>query len=340
MNQLELRTPLIQTTVRPRLGFLGVGWIGQNRLEAIARSGLGEVSMIFDPAGDAAARAAQMAPGAVIVDSPEALLKAGLDGIIIATPSALHAEQALTALEHGIAVFCQKPLGRNADETCRVVDAARAANRLLGVDFSYRLTDGMQKIRELILDGNLGQVYAVNLAFHNAYGPDKPWFYDRQLSGGGCVIDLGIHLVDLALWALDYPLVVDVSSRLYARGQPVDKPDRAVEDYALARLDLADGSVVQIACSWKSHAGKDALIGASFQGTRGGASWRNINGSFYDFTAERYNGTAVETLSIPPDLWSGRAAVEWVRRLAAGEGFDPEIERVCDVAAVLDAIYR
>lgn len=340
MNQLQFRTPLLQTTARPRLGFLGVGWIGQNRLEAIARSGLGEVSMIFDPAGDAAARAAQAAPGAVIAESPEAVLKAGLDGVIIATPSALHAEQALAALEHGIAVFCQKPLGRNADETCRVVDAARAANRLLGVDLSYRFTEGMQKIRELIQSGSLGQIYATDLVFHNAYGPDKPWFYDRQLSGGGCVIDLGIHLVDLALWALDYPLVVDVSSRLYAQGQPVEKAARAVEDYALARLDLADGSVVQIACSWKLHAGKDALISASFHGTRGGALWRNINGSFYDFRAERYDGTAVETLSIPPDLWGGRAAVDWLRRLAAGEGFDPEIERVCDVAAVLDAIYR
>jgi predicted dehydrogenase len=48
-------------------------------------------------------------------------------------------------------------------------------------------------------------VFAVDLVFHNAYGPDKPWFYDPELSGGGCVMDLGVHLVDLALWSLDFP---------------------------------------------------------------------------------------------------------------------------------------
>ncbi len=65
----------------------------------------------------------------------------------------------------------------------------------------------------------------------------------------------------------------------------------------------------------------------------------NVNGSFYDFLAERFSGTDRQILSSPPDTWSGRAIVDWTSRLASGEGFDPEIERICDVAAVLDAIY-
>ena len=84
------------------------------------------------------------------------------------------------------------------------------------MDLSYRHTTGMQRIRELIRAGELGHVYAVDLVFHNAYGPDKPWFYDVALSGGGCVIDLGIHLVDLALWTLGFPRVRGVASRLFA----------------------------------------------------------------------------------------------------------------------------
>ena len=235
-------------TTRPRLGFLGVGWIGRNRLEHIAKSGIAEIAVIAEPVRELAMQAAQIAPGAEIVGSLEPLLEARVDGIVIATPSALHTEQAVAALENGIAVFCQKPLGRNSDETCRVVDAAHAANRLLSVDLSYRFTTGMQKIRELIRQDDLGRIYAVDLVFHNAYGPDKPWFYDRNLSGGGCVIDLGIHLVDLALWALDHPLVVDVSSRLFAQGELLHASSDRVEDYATARLDLADGAVVQIAC--------------------------------------------------------------------------------------------
>ncbi|MBI4787178.1 MAG: Gfo/Idh/MocA family oxidoreductase [Chloroflexi bacterium] len=343
MNQLkDEQTPafiLHPSSLIPRLGFLGVGWIGRNRLEAIATSGVAEVVAIADPARESAAQAAAIAPGAVVAGSLGSLLEAGVDGIVIATPSALHAEQALAALESGMAVFCQKPLGRNAPETCRVVDAARAANRLLGVDLSYRFTTGMQRIRDLIRQDALGRIYAADLVFHNAYGPDKPWFYDRALSGGGCVIDLGIHLVDLALWALDNPLVVDVSGRLFGQGELLHGSSARVEDYAVARLDLADGAVAQIACSWKLPVGGDAVISASFYGTRGGATLRNVNGSFYDFIAERFTGAARETLCAPPDAWSGRAVVDWATRLAAGAGFHPEIERVCEVATILDAIY-
>jgi predicted dehydrogenase len=346
MNQL-IAAPVTQTLeasprtlMRPRLGFLGVGWIGRNRLEAVAASAMAEIAVIADPVRDLALEASKLAPGAALVESLDELLQAKIDGLVIATPSALHAEQTLAALERGIAVFCQKPLGRDSDETCRVVDAARSANRLLGVDLSYRFTTGMQKIRKLIQRDELGHVYAADLVFHNAYGPDKPWFYQRDISGGGCVIDLGIHLVDLALWALGHPLVVDVSSRLYAHGELLRTLKDRVEDYATARLDLAEGTSVQIACSWKLPAGADAIIAASFYGTRGGAGLHNVNGSFYDFVADKFSGTARETLSTPPDAWGGRAIVDWVARLAAGEGYNPEIEHSCEVAAVLDAIYQ
>jgi predicted dehydrogenase len=112
-----------------------------------------------------------------------------------------------------------------------------------------------------------------------------------------------------------------------------------VEDYAVATVELAGGTAVQLACSWKLQAGCDAMISAAFYGTSGGAALRNVNGSFYDFTSERYRGTARETLAAPPDAWGGRAAADWARRLAAGERFDPDCERLADVARVLDRIY-
>jgi predicted dehydrogenase len=259
--------------------------------------------------------------------------------VVIATPSALHAEQAIAALEAGAAVFCQKPLGRTAAEAQAVVEAARAADRLLGVDLSYRFTEGMRRIRELIAAGELGRIFAVDLAFHNAYGPDKPWFYDPALSGGGCMMDLGVHLADLALWALGFPEVAKVSSQLLAGGAPLAGHKIQVEDYASATLELATGTVVRFACSWRLQAGCDAVISAAFYGTEGGAALRNVGGSFYDFVAERYRGTARETLALPPDAWGGRAAADWAIRLAAGARFDPEAWRLVDVARVLDRIY-
>jgi predicted dehydrogenase len=273
-------------------------------------------------------------------DSLDSLLAAGVDGIVIATPSAQHAEQAIAALEHGVAVFCQKPLARSAEETRRVVDAARAADRLLAIDLSYRYTEGMRRIKSLLDASALGKIFSVDLVFHNAYGPDKAWFYDPALSGGGCVIDLGIHLVDLALWSLGFPAVTAVSSRLFSKGAPLLTLRDAVEDYAVARLDLETGGTVQLSCSWNLPAGRDAVIGATFYGTEGAAALTNVDGSFYDFRAERYRGTARESLAEPPDAWGGRAAVDWAQSLAAGATYDPAVERSVDVAAAIDRIYR
>jgi predicted dehydrogenase len=308
-------------------------------MEAIVRSGAAEVAMLADASPEALSAASDVVPAAARADSLDALLEEPLDGLVIATPSAQHAEQATRALERGIAVFCQKPLARTADECRTVIAAARSADRLLGVDFSYRLTSGMQAIHELVQREALGRIFAVDLVFHNAYGPDKAWFYDPQRSGGGCVMDLGIHLVDLALWTLDFPRVTDVWSRLYVKGELLRAPVACVEDYAVAEL-LLDGDIaVRLTCSWRLSAGRDAVIEAAFHGTEGGAAMRNVNGSFFDFAAQRFRGTAREPLSAPPDEWGGRAAVAWARRLADGGRYDPAIERAIDVADVLDRIY-
>jgi predicted dehydrogenase len=323
---------------RPRLGFLGVGWIGRHRMQAIIETGTVEVVGVADASAEVAAEAARLAPDAERAATLEDLLDIGLDGVVIATPSALHAQQAIQALEAGAAVFCQKPLGRTAAEARAVVEAAETADRLLAVDLSYRFTSGMQRVRELVGAGELGRVYAADLVFHNAYGPDKAWFYDPALSGGGCVMDLGVHLVDLALWTLGFPEVTEVRSSLFAGGEPLDSAER-VEDYATAELRLADGASVRIASSWRLQAGCEAVIAANFYGTAGGAGMRNLDGSFYDFTAERFRGTAREVLTSPPDDWGGRAAADWARRLAGGERFDPEARRLVDVAQVLDRVY-
>jgi predicted dehydrogenase len=325
---------------RPRLGFLGVGWIGLHRMRAIVESGAADAVAVADPAGPAAAEAATCVRGCAVVASLDELLRAGVDGIVIATPSAFHADQAVRALEGGAAVFCQKPLGRTAAEARRVVDAARAADRLLGVDLSYRHVTGMAEVRRLVQDGALGRIYAVDLVFHNAYGPDKPWFLDPRLSGGGCVMDLGIHLVDLALWVLGFPEVNELVATLRAGGAPIrGRSAGRVEDYGAAQLELAGGTALRLACSWRLAAGQDCVIEASFYGTGGGASLRNVNGSFYDFVVERSHGTRRERLAGPPDAWGGRAAVAWARRLAQGGRHDPEIERIVEVHATLDRFY-
>jgi predicted dehydrogenase len=308
-------------------------------MQAIIEADVADVVAIADPSPEMAAEAQKLAPDAKIVASLDDILDAQVDGVVIATPSAMHAEQSIRALSHGVAVFCQKPLGRTATETQAVIDAGRQADRLIGVDFSYRYTEGMQRIAEIVRAGELGRVFAVDLVFHNAYGPDKAWFYDPAQSGGGCVMDLGVHLVDLALWVLEFPEVTGVSSKLFAGGELLGRAPDRVEDYAIARLQLSSGAAVQLACSWRLAAGRDAIISAAFYGTDGGAALHNVEGSFYDFIAERYRGTACETLASPPDAWGGRAGVDWAKRLAAGARFSADAEKLVAVSRVLDQIY-
>jgi predicted dehydrogenase len=323
----------------PRLGFLGLGWIGQHRLQALLDENACRVVAVTDPSEQVRARVQELAPDAAFAASLDELLQHQLDGVVIATPSALHAQQSLAALERGVAVFCQKPLARTLAENAAIIEAARKADRLLGCDLSYRHTEAMRRIRNSVVEGELGDVYAVDLVFHNAWGPDKSWARDPALAGGGCAIDLGIHLVDLALWTLGFPPVERVTSRLYANGQPLAPGADAVEDYAVAQLELATGAVVRIACSWNCSTGRDAIIEAHFHGARGGAAMHNVNGSFYDFAAARFEGTKRIPLADPPDAWGGRAVVDWARRLGAGARYDRSIESLLQVASVLDRIY-
>jgi predicted dehydrogenase len=145
--------------------------------------------------------------------------------------------------------------------------------------------------------------------------------------------------VDLALWVLGFPEATGVSSRLYARGERLPAGSHAVEDYAVAQIDLAGGAFVRMACSWNLPFGRDAAIEAHFHGTQGGAAMTNVDGSFYDFAAARFLGTQRFPLAEPPDAWGGRAIVDWARRLGAGARYDRSIETIVQVATVLDRIY-
>jgi predicted dehydrogenase len=331
----------------PRLGFLGVGWIGRSRMEALARDGVAQVTAVADPQAEALAAAAGVAPRAVRAESLEELLEHELDGIVIATPSALHADQATAALERGLAVFCQKPLARDEEETRRVLEAARAADRLLAVDLSYRHVEALRAAHEQVASGAIGRLHTIDLVFHNAYGPDKPWFTDPELAGGGCLIDLGTHLVDLALWLTGaqsvVPFAPDTCERNHAiyveAARTLSLHGHAVEDHATAELALGDEVRARIACSWFSSAGRDCVFECTAWGDEGAVSVRNAGGSFYDFRAELWPGTSSETLVEPPDDWGGRAIAAWAERLRGDRSYDPAADELEAVAETIDAIY-
>jgi predicted dehydrogenase len=315
------------------------------RLQALAEAGAAEVAALCEAVPARLAEMGEAHPGAARFESYEDLLEKAaelkLDGVVIATPNALHAPQTVAALERGLAVFCQKPLALDAAEARRMVEAARVADRLLGVDYSYRFTDGARELKRRLQAGELGRVFSLELVFHNAYGPDKAWAHDPRLAGGGALMDLGVHLIDLACWLLGDPPVTRVKGGVFRQGQRLSGV--SVDDFASAWIDFDSGdqgdAVASLAVSWNAHAGRDCVIRAAVFGTAGGAEFRNVGGSFYDFELERFTGRTGEVIVRESRDWLGRATLDWARRLAACNRFDPEIERSVRVSEVVDEVY-
>jgi predicted dehydrogenase len=331
---MELTNTTREKTLK--LAFLGLGWMGTNRMEAIIRSGLGMPVILSDTNHLLFDDLRKKYPEAEIRE--ELGYDKELDGVVIATPSALHAAQAVEALNAGIPVFCQKPLARTLEETEFVVNTAEKKNLLLGVDFSYRYTKAFAKLYEAVKSGEIGDLFSAVMIFHNAYGPDKPWAYNPALSGGGCVIDLGIHLIDMLLLLTDFPEALKAESNLYSRGNSV-RGENIVEDYASANILLDSGLSAHLNCSWNNSIGQDAVIEFTLYGTRGSVSFKNVNGSFLDFKAELFRGTWREILFSPPDEWMGMAAVEWARKLLSDKTFDKTAHQFVKTARIIDMIY-
>jgi predicted dehydrogenase len=323
---------------RPRLGFLGLGWIGRHRLQAIHDSGLSEIAGLADVSAASLDAARAIAPDAYAAASLDELLALDLDGVVIATPSAQHFSETSRALARGCAVFCQKPLGRNREEAASLVGLARRQDVLLAVDLSYRGLDGVRRVDTLVQNGELGRIFALDLTFHNAYGPDKPWYFDRSRSGGGCLMDLGIHLLDRWLAWVGTETSVATSS-LFTNGERWEPGTESVEDFASVQLRDSNGCVGRLTCSWGARAGCDAEIEFRVFGTDAGARVRNVGGSFYDFVAERLDRRGSVTLAEPPDPWGGKTAVDWVTALGNGARFSREAERFVDLAGLIDRCY-
>jgi len=321
---------------------VGLGWIGRKRLDVLTSENDVpiEVAALIDSDDDRLRAAASSHPRASVAQTLDGLFDEQLDAVVIATPNGLHADQAMACLERGLPVFCQKPLATTSGDVRRVIAAARASDRLLGIDFCYRHITGMHELRRRLLSGAIGEIVAVDLVFHNAYGPDRSWCKNRALAGGGCLLDLGVHLLDLALWVQGMPPIERVRSRLFACGHPVQGNDGDLEDLAHAEFIQANGALVRLCCSWYAHIGQPARIRMEITGTRGGAAWCNVDGSFYDFDVHLYRGADREQLGASRDDWGTRALRAWLQQLQLSNRFDDEAEHIVRSAALIDEVYR
>jgi predicted dehydrogenase len=172
-----------------------------------------------------------------------------VDAVFVATPNAAHLSDVLAAVAAGKPVLCEKPMGINAAECRRMVEAARRAKVLLGVAQVFRFEESTQRLRERLAAGQIGTpVFArCEFSFPGAAGHARTWLFDKSIAGGGPVADIGVHCID----ALRY-ILQDEVARVSARGVAHrNTPD--IENAAALTLEFSRGTLGVVLCSFRAE---------------------------------------------------------------------------------------
>lgn len=217
----------------------------------------------------------------------ELLADPDIEAVTIAVPNHLHLPVTLAALAAGKHVLVEKPISRTVEEGRPMIDAAKKAGKLLGVIFNRRGRHDVQLVKHEVERGRLGTIYHAKAYWMRRSGIPGlgSWFTNKSLAGGGPLIDLGIHVLDLALWIVGNPRPVSVAAATYAALGPAGKGQwqggrfrvtpgvpYEVEDFATALIRFETGLTLQLDASWAGYTRHTDEFGVSFMGDAGGAA--------------------------------------------------------------------
>ncbi len=288
-----------------RVGIIGLGFGGESALKGYKRLSNVEVVALAGLEEDRLAALGKTYEIPHLYQNYEDLLQhEGLDAVSIAVPNSLHAPIALAAFERGLHILCEKPLARTGEEAESMVQAATRANRVLRVVYNHRERSDVQILKRYIAEGNLGTIYYAKAYWMRRRGipGTGSWFVNKQIAGGGPLIDLGVHVLDIALFLLDEPNVTSVTASTYnelgsrgigfnlSAGKSGTNSKFEVEDLATAFIRLSTGTTLLLETSWATHSSAQDDYGIVLYGTQGGA----------DIRAQKYNTT--DTLTIYTDV--------------------------------------
>jgi predicted dehydrogenase len=241
-----------------------------------------------------------------------------VEAVDICTPNKFHSEIAVAALEAGKHVMCEKPDAVSPAEAKRMADAAKASGKTLMVMRNNRMRPDSQFLKSYIAAGHMGDIYAGRVGWIRRRGiPGKGgWFTTKELSGGGPLIDLGVHMIDLAIWLMGNPRPVAVSGTTYckfanakAKGDSVNstfgeaKADGTfdVEDLAMGFVRFDNGAALQIEFSWASNIEQEV----NFVELRGEKSGACLDSSKPLKLFTEIEGTLCDILPrVPTNVWA------------------------------------
>ena len=269
-----------------RVGFVGTGGIAALQIKRFnSRKDVEVVALAdIDPAN--LERSLGNCPEATgYTDYRKMLRSETLDAVSVCTPNRLHVGPTIDAFKAGCHVLCEKPLAMTVAEGRRMARAAKAAGKSLVVGFQYRLDPRTQYLKGAYDDGVFGEVlYGRVKALRRRGIPNWGVFGQKALSGGGPLIDIGVHALEMAHYTMGSPAPISASADMFtylgnrksstrSQWQGWDHKTYDVEDLAVGRIRFSNGAVLHIECCYAAHIAERNLMNFQLMGTKGGATW-------------------------------------------------------------------
>jgi predicted dehydrogenase len=228
------------------VAIIGAGHVGRIRATVIQRSPVSRVRIVADVDAALAAELAESIGANATSDWQKAASSPEIDVVLVCTPTKFHPPAAECALQAGKHVLCEKPLARTVEEAEMMVSTAEQADRILKTGFNYRHMAHVRKAKELLDEGVLGPLYFMRCCYGHGGRPgyEKAWCTDLELSGGGVLLEQGIHILDLVRHLLGEPVQVCAEAPRFFWNFP------DVEDNCFLLLKTESGQVAHVHVSW------------------------------------------------------------------------------------------
>ena len=332
-----------------KIGVIGAG-IGQSHIRGYKQVPQARIVALCDADENRARQTAreQNIEVEIYTDYRAMLDKAELDAVSVGLPNYLHAPVTIECLKAGKHVLCEKPLAMNVKEAQKMAAAAAQYHRKCMVGQVSRFRADSLFFKKLIEAGELGNIYyahAVSLRKKGIPGYGG-WFTDKAQSGGGPLIDIGVHLLDVAWWLAGCPNPIAVCGATYAefgpRGQGIGSGGARdkngifdVEDLAVGLIRFDNGLTINLEVSWALHT-RAPHMGVHLFGSEGGLDWGPHPALFRDI-----NG--IETILTPDlpklDNWAGQSA-HFVQCILEDKTPDPDVNQGVTMMKMLEGLYK
>ena len=336
-----------------KFGIVGAGMIAQGGYDGLVASGSAEVIAIADSSPKRLkAFAGRNGIKRAFADAEELLRDTDLDGVYIAVPNAYHAPYSIAALESGKHVILDKPFATSAAEARRVIDAAEKAKKLFMLGMNQRFTEGAQRVRALAQRGYFGEIYRMRAFWRRRSGIPRlgTWFGSRKMAGGGCFLDIGVHMLDLALWTAGDFDVESVTGSTYTRfgnrglgegswgSSDPDGTTFDVDDCALAFIRMRSGATVQVEISWAAHQKEGDIHNVELFGTEAGALV--YPGEIYTHDRSLNAPVNIAETGVPLAYPHRNRFVNFVKSILGEEAPCVTHDEALKVQRIIDAVYE